>query len=145
MTPNQKARLFCLVHILWSDDFQAPEELGALESSIRAEGLEVEVRDVLLQALAELPPTPEALAASLPDEGDRREALEAAVHMAFVDGVLTERERVALQDLARAFGISEAELKERLEQAKGEPDAPGDALPSEVLEALRRVGAARRL
>ena len=145
MNEAQKAKLYCLVHILWADHFQAPEEIAALESTLRAEALDVAVRDVLLLALEELPPTPEALAANLPDEADRRDALEAAVHMAFVDGVLTERERVALQDLARAFGISETELKARLAQAEGRPEVDGDALPEEVLEALRRVGAARRL
>lgn len=144
MTETQKAKLYCLVHVLWTDDFQAPEELDALRSSIRAEGLELEVRDLLLQALAELPPTPEALAAALPDEAARREALEACVHMAFVDGVLTERERVALQDLARAFGVPEAEFQARLAQAEGKPAPGGDALPAEVLEALRRIGAAPR-
>lgn len=145
MTDTQKAKLYCLVHILWADDFQAPEEIASLQSTIRAEGLDVAVRELLLSALAELPPTPEALAASLPDEGDRRDALEGAVHMAFVDGVLTERERVALQDLARAFGIPETELKTRLAQAEGKTPKDEDTLPPTVLEALRKVGAARRL
>ncbi|MCC6557949.1 MAG: TerB family tellurite resistance protein [Polyangiaceae bacterium] len=61
----------------------------------------------------------EEIAAALPSDELRRAALLVASAVAWLDGGVKEREGLALQALARAFGISTHEMQQILGQAHG--------------------------
>lgn len=61
----------------------------------------------------------EEIAAALPSDELRRAALLVASAVAWLDGGVKEREGLALQALARAFGISTHEMQQILGEAHG--------------------------
>lgn len=99
--------LLSMLYVAWADDELSASELATLKAEIADQGLDEAEARMVYEALPD-PPPPEAIARFLPEPESRLAALSAAYVMAFADASLAVSEMHRLDELARAFSISEA-------------------------------------
>ena len=100
--PSIALRAFKLVAM--ADGVFADNERALLATAARCFGIEVDV-----DALE--PITPEAIAAALPDEGDRKMVLQGAILMAIADAEVSREEARLLKELKSALGIDDVTMR----------------------------------
>lgn len=116
---ERRQMLLTILSVAWADgDFHQREQrlFSELLETFHVENHEI----AALYRSAEDAPSPQRLAAILPDEEDRIFCYEEAVRMSYADGHVVEAERTLLDQLRESLGIDDELAREIEDELSGE-------------------------
>ncbi len=117
MDAHVDAMVKSLVAVAWADGRMDNEErdvLDALSSAFQLSGEDTKI----LRAYAQTPRTMNDLPLAQLSDADRRQVLQHAVIITFVDGEQSDKERAVIQDLIAKLGIGDDEATEIIKGAE---------------------------
>jgi tellurite resistance protein len=117
MDAHVDAMVKSLVAVAWADGRMDNEERDVLDALSSAFQLSAEDTKVM-RAYAQTPRTMNDLPLAQLSDADRRQVLQHAVIITFVDGEQSDKERAIIHELTQKLGIGDAEAAEIIKGAE---------------------------